>query len=92
MNLEKHFLPNDIKRASEEYWCVMDLLSMIMKLTNEGNIARAKHLSTDLTKSLHELEQMSSKKYKEDKLHTLVQELAQRGVDVEVVRVRLHER
>lgn len=92
MNLEKHFLPDDIKRASEEYWCVMDLLSMIMKLTNEGNIAKAKHLSTDLTKSLHELERMSSKKYNQEKFSELLLELSQRGVDVEIVRMHLNER
>ncbi|MDY7044397.1 hypothetical protein RVS70_09285 [Virgibacillus sp. M23] len=92
MNLEKHFLPDDIKRASEEYWCVMDLLSMIMKLTNEGNIAKAKHLSTDLTKSLHALERMSSKKYNQEKFSELLLELSQRGVDVEIVRMHLNER
>ncbi|MCC2250034.1 hypothetical protein JUJ52_08650 [Virgibacillus sp. AGTR] len=92
MNLEKHFLKEHRNRASKEYCCVKDLNKRIPELIENGDFYKAKHTIIDLTKSIHELEQMSSKKYKEDKLHKLVQELAHRGVDVEIVRMHLNER
>ncbi len=64
MNIEQHFLPEHISEASEEYWRVVGLMKIIMENISEGELYQAKHISTDLTLSLHKLTKLSSEKYK----------------------------
>jgi len=63
MNIEEHFLPEDITKASEEYWSILELMTKIMTLINEGELESAKHHSFDLTLSLHRLTNLSISKY-----------------------------
>ncbi|MFC2948570.1 hypothetical protein [Virgibacillus sediminis] len=92
MKIEDHFLPEDIKRASEEYWCVMDLLSDVMDNVFAGDIEMAKHRSIDLLKSIHELSKMSDKKTATDRRLEMVNELNAAGVNIELVRRHLSEK
>lgn len=92
MKLHKHFLPEDIRHASEEYWCVMDLLTEIMTKLQNGEMESAKHRSIDLTKSLHELSMLSGKKYTIDRRNEIVNQMNAAGVHVELVRRQLLDR
>ncbi|WP_106494931.1 hypothetical protein [Lentibacillus sp. Marseille-P4043] len=92
VKLEKQFLPDDIYRASQEYWCSLDLQCMIAEKLVSGDFDAAKNMSIDLTKSLHELSKMSDKKHDQDELNTLMDELIQQGVAFELVRRYSHER
>jgi len=85
MNLQKHFLPKDIKKASEEYWRTMDLLSCTMEHIQSGDIDTAKHHSIELLLSIHKMSKMSSKKYAADR-EFLVNNLNNMGVHAELVR------
>ncbi|MGY0692658.1 hypothetical protein ACW2QC_07665 [Virgibacillus sp. FSP13] len=90
MKLHNEFLPENIYQASQEYWCGMDLLCVIMDKLNSGDFETAKNMSIDLTKSLHELSLMSDKKRNQDKLNTLMDALVKQGVTVELVRRYSH--
>jgi len=85
LNLEKHFLPLDIKKASEEYWRTMDLLSITMEHIQQGDIETAKHYSIDLLLSIHKMSKMSSEKYAVDR-EFLINSLNNMGVHAELVR------
>lgn len=91
MNFTKHFSPLDISKASEEYWCAMDLLSNIMTKLQQGEIEAAKQRSIDLLKSIHELSKMSSEKYGKDR-NEFINRLNTSGVHIELVRRQLLDR
>ncbi|CDQ41475.1 hypothetical protein [Virgibacillus salexigens] len=90
MKLENHFLQADISKASEEFYRSLGLLSSIMNHVNEGNLSKAKHLSTDLTMSLHKMEKMSSDKYNADQFHSVIQDLVNSGASFQIVRDKLY--
>jgi len=63
MNIEEHFLPEDITKASEEYWSILELMTKIMTKINNGELETAKHYSTDLAMALQKLTKLSSERY-----------------------------
>lgn len=91
MKLHKHFLPQDLPQASKEYWCFKDLLLKITTEIENGNIEKAKHHSLDLTRSLHELSRLSAKKYEQEKVNHLIEQMGVAGINVQVIRKLHHE-
>jgi len=91
MKLHKHFLPEDLGQASREFWCIKDLLQKITFLIEEGEIEKAKRLSIDLTRSLHELSRLSAKKYEQDQMNQIVEMMGSAGINVQVIRKLHHE-
>ncbi|WP_164219311.1 hypothetical protein [Virgibacillus sp. YIM 98842] len=83
MRLHKHFMPEDLKQASKESWCAKDLLQLISELLEAGEVEKAKHYSTDLTKSLHELSKLADKKRIAESYAKM---LRQMGVQGELIR------
>jgi len=73
MKLHRHFLPQDLNQASREYHCTRDLLIKVSHELQHGNIEKAKHLSIDLTRSLHELERLADNKHEQDKVNHLIE-------------------
>lgn len=86
MKLHKYFLPEDLEQASREFWCLKDLLLKITADIENGEIEKAKHLSIDLTRSLHELSRLSSKKHEMDKVNYLMEQLGAAGMNIQVIR------
>jgi len=86
MRLHDHFLPEDLEQASREHWCAKELLDRISLLTDVGEIEKAKHLSIDLTRSLHELSRLSDKKKEMDKVKRLFEQMNMNGINVQVIR------
>ncbi|MEN2765800.1 hypothetical protein [Ornithinibacillus xuwenensis] len=86
MKLHQHFLPQDLKQASEEYWCVVDLLEVITKDIQKGDIELAKHRSTDLTRSLHEMSQLAHKKQIVDRHREIVKQMHHDAIQFQIMR------
>lgn len=86
MRLHEHFLKDDLDKASEEYHCFKDCLSLMVTHIEDGNIELAKQRSIDVTKSLHELSKLADKKNKADKQNMLVQYMIQNGISIQVLR------
>jgi len=86
MKLHEHFLPEDMKEASKEFWCIKDLIIKLKLQLDRGNTEGAKHTSIDLTKSLHELTKLSEKKYRQEKNQEVVNLMAVTAVHFEVLR------
>jgi len=86
MKLGNHYLTQDLPEASKEYWCSLDLLCIIMDDLNNGEIEKAKRLSTDLTLSLHELSKLRDKKKQAERLEQLVDRMNASGIHIELVR------
>ena len=92
LRLHQHFLPEDLEQASKQYWCLIDLLTVITKEIQRGDIVAAKYRSTDLTRSLHELSKLADKKQVVDRHNALVQQMIHDGVHIQVIRRLHHER
>lgn len=91
MKLHKHFLPQDLEKASREYHCYKDLLIRMQVEADSGRMEQAKLTSIDLTKSLHELNKLLEKKYQHEKMLRVAEMMGTAGVHVQVVRKMLHE-
>ncbi|MFA1820592.1 hypothetical protein ACDX78_10475 [Virgibacillus oceani] len=91
MNFEKHFLPKDIETASQEYWCILDLLTSTLEKLQTGDIEAAKQDSIDLLKSLQEMSKMTSEKQQIDRMHEMVNRLNASGVHIEIVKRKLYD-
>lgn len=89
MRLHKHFMPEDLKQASQESWCAKDLLQLISELLESGEVERAKHYSADLTKSLHELSKLADKKRKAESYAAVLRQMDMQG---DVIRRYFFER
>lgn len=92
MRLHEHFLKSDLHQASREFWCVKDVLKAIHEELSKGNAEKAKHLSIELTRSLHELSRLADKKYEMDRINRLVEQMGTAGINIEVLRmVKVYE-
>lgn len=90
MRLHEHFLPGDLEKASKEYHCIRDLLIDINLELKKGNSERAKQLSIELTRSLHELTRLAEKKSDLDRISTYMEQLGAAGINIQVVRKLKH--
>jgi len=86
VKLHNHFLKEDLEQASKEFECVKDLLIAINDEVQSGNMEKAKHLSIDLTKSLHELSRLAEKKKKMDDINYYMKKLG----TAQVIRMIVH--
>lgn len=86
MKLHNHFLSSDLEQASREFHCTKDLLVEINRNLRHGKIEKAKHLSIDLTKSLHELTKLAEKKINLNRLNYYMKELG----TTQVIRRLVH--
>jgi len=91
MRLHKHFLSSDLGQASRQYHCFKDCLQLMVQHLEKGEIEKAKHRSIDVTRSLHELNRLSEKKYEQDQMNRLIEMMGASGIDVQVVRKLSHE-
>ncbi|WP_121605423.1 hypothetical protein [Virgibacillus sp. Bac332] len=69
MNFETHFLKEDISKASEEHWRILNLLTHTAESVYSGDLDKAKNLSTHLLISIRNLADMSSEKYNKEKAY-----------------------
>ncbi len=86
MNLKKHFLEEDLKKAAKEYHCAMYCMDRVLIAMERGEYDEAQIFLSDITKSLNSLEVMKKKKETENSFKRLLAELHQKGVDIQVVR------
>lgn len=91
MKLHKHFLKEDLYDASKEFNCFKDCLVLMNEQVECGDIEKAKQLSIDVTKSLHELSKMAHKKMQTDRSIDLINQLKQRGINIQVIRGFMHD-
>lgn len=91
MRLHKHFLPPDLKQASEEFWCAKDLLEVITNEIEQGNLELAKHRCIDLTKSLHVMSKLSGNKYRIDRHNEIIKRMNEGGIHVQILRQFMQE-
>ncbi|MCJ0932959.1 hypothetical protein MST22_17545 [Virgibacillus halodenitrificans] len=89
MNYSKHFLGKDIQQAKKERYCIHHLLGLIVKEIEKGDFISASFRANDMLQSIGELNRMSTNKYREDKFQSLMDEMAQRGIDIQVVRRKI---
>lgn len=86
MKLHKHFLDNDIKQASYEYWKHLDLMSSVARYMAIGDIKNAKLLSVELTKAIHEMDKLNDKKLQLDRHNEIVKMMNEQGVQIQFLR------
>lgn len=89
MNYDKHFLSKDTKQAKREHFCIQHLIGLVVKEIDRGDFVSARYRLNDALNSLGELNRMSTNKYREDKFQDLMDEMAQRGIDIQVVRRKI---
>lgn len=86
MKLHKHFLENDIKQASYEYWKHLDLMSSVARYMAIGDVKNAKLLSVELTKAIHEMDKLNDKKLQLDRRNEIVKMMNEQGVQIQFLR------
>ncbi|MUV39441.1 hypothetical protein JNUCC1_03319 [Lentibacillus sp. JNUCC-1] len=90
MDINKHFLIEDRRRADREYRCFKDLMCDVVLLIDSNRMDAAKERMIDMNQSLNELACMSTKKYEEDKFlrnhNELVKRMHEEGIQFEVLR------
>lgn len=91
MRLHKHFLPQDLAKASKHYHCLIDCLELVTLHLNKGNVELAKQRSIDVTRSLRELCKLAEKKYEVDRMNFYTEMMGASGINVQVIRKLHHE-
>lgn len=76
----------DYLRALSETFCIADRHNDLMELVKVGEIVEAMKVTTDIQKSLMELEVLKKKKTNQDLVQTLVKNLRLAGVNIEVIK------
>lgn len=91
MKLHKHFLPEDMVKASQEFHSVKDCLQLINLHLRVGDIHYAEERTKDMLFSLQELSRLADKKESKSKFDSLLEYLQARGINAQVVRMIKHE-
>ena len=86
MKLHKHFLQQDMVQASKEYHSYKDLLAIVDRELDRGDIESAKHRATDMLLSLQELSKLSYKKYNLERQNKLMEQMGAAGISIQLVR------
>ncbi|MBO0962377.1 hypothetical protein J1P26_21980 [Neobacillus sp. MM2021_6] len=82
------FLPEDARKANEEYRAAWTCISRIEEMLMEGNLQEAKLTTVNLLSSLNELEKLQEKKVKRGRLEELVQSIVATGISIEMVSIK----
>ncbi|PAE27880.1 hypothetical protein CHI07_16910 [Paenibacillus sp. 7884-2] len=89
MNFEDHFRKVDIKEAKQEFSCAVDLITLITLNTRSGRLKQAHARGKDLLTSLEKLVQMNERKQADDEYQELINQLVQKGIDIQTVRLQM---
>lgn len=89
MNFEEHFREIDIKEAKQEFSCAVDLITLIILNTRSGRLKQAQARGIDLLTSLDKLVKMSERKKADDEYQELINQIKQKGIDAQAVRMRI---
>ena len=89
MDLNKHFLQQDLHKALDETICINNCGYLLEQALNEGNFKRANFAIENISRSVKELEELNQKKIARDHMELIAQELRRREVIAERVLRRI---
>jgi myosin-crossreactive antigen len=91
MNMNE-YLPEDCRKVVAEQRSIWTSISNVEKGLMDGDIRNAKIACYELLNSSKELEKMKNKKLNRDRLMEVVNQLANKGVLVELVSMKMNEK
>lgn len=91
MKLHKHFLPQDMVQASQEFHSAKDCLELVDLHLIAGDVASAEERVYDVLASLKVLARLAELKKRADRRNKLLNMMGQAGIDVQLIRKIKHE-